>query len=225
MASTSSIRTYAGVTAEDRRAKRRARLIEAGLELFGTRGFYRTTVREICARSSLTERYLYESFKGLEDLMVAVFDHVANEVVARVGAAVLAAPRTARAVERAAITAAIEHVTDDPRRARVMFLEARGSIPELEQCRIRVISDYARLVETTQRDLLGAAAPTPTDARLTSLAIMAAMAELIMGWQSGELGISRERLIDHCVEVMHAVALVSSEPSRRPGGSGEEKRR
>jgi AcrR family transcriptional regulator len=191
---------------------RRLRLIEAGLRLFGTRGFLRTTVRDLCKAANLTERYLYESFEGLDALMVAVFDHVAGGVTEQVVKAVKAAPRDPRAVEQAAMRAAIEHVTDDPRRARIMFLEARGSIPELERHRVGMVSGYARLVESTQRELLGGAAPTPTDARLTSLAIMAAVGELIMAWHVGDLRISRQRLIDHCTELMHAVALVTSEP-------------
>jgi AcrR family transcriptional regulator len=212
MAATSSLRAYRGRSGEDRRSERRERMLEAGLRLFGTRGFLHTKVRDVCAEARLTERYLYESFRSLEELMVAVFDRVAGEVVERVAAAVAAAPRNPRDVERAAMAAAIEHVTGDPRRARIMFLEARGSIPELERRRVRVVREYARLVETTQRDLLGDAAPTPTDARMTSIAIMAAVGELIMAWHTGDLEISRERLIDHASELMHAVALVSSEP-------------
>lgn len=205
-------RAYRGISAEARRAARRERLIEAGLELFGTRGYHRTTVRDLCGEARLTERYFYESFDGREELIVAVFAKVAGEVAERIVAAVAVAPRDARALARAAIHAAIVYVTDDPRRARILLLEAAGSVPELERRRREIIGEYARIVQSTQRDLLGAAAPTRTDARLTSLAIVASLAELIMEWQAGGLEIPRERLIEHCAALMHAVGKVSSEP-------------
>jgi AcrR family transcriptional regulator len=205
-------RAYRGVSAEARRAARRERLIEAGLERFGTLGYHRTTVRDLCAEARLTERYFYESFDGREELIVAVFAKVAGEVAERIVAAVAAALRDPRALARAAIRAAIVYVTDDPRRARILLLEAAGSVPELERRRREIVSDYARIVQRTQRDLLGPGAPTATDARLTSLAIVASLAELILEWQVGGLEVSRERLIEHCTALMHAVGRVSSEP-------------
>ncbi|MGH7899220.1 MAG: TetR/AcrR family transcriptional regulator, partial [Candidatus Binatia bacterium] len=114
-------RAYGGISAEARRAVRRERLIAAGLELFGTRGYHRTTVRDLCAAARLTERYFYESFDGREGLIVAVFEKVAAEVAEAIVSAVASAPRDARALARAAIGAAIVYVTDDPRRARVLL--------------------------------------------------------------------------------------------------------
>ena len=69
-------RSFRGVSAEQRQAERYEKLIEAGLQSFGTHGFYRVTVREICAEAKLTERYFYESFKNHEELLVAVYQRL-----------------------------------------------------------------------------------------------------------------------------------------------------
>src|SRR4029077_5184552 len=55
-------RAYGGVSAEDRIAARRAKLLDAGLELFGTRGYATTGVKDVCREAGLTDRYFYESF-------------------------------------------------------------------------------------------------------------------------------------------------------------------
>src|ERR1700710_181396 len=66
-------RAYGGLALEDRVAARRARFIEAGIELFGTQGFRAATVRGICAAAGLTDRYFYESFASLEALLAEVY--------------------------------------------------------------------------------------------------------------------------------------------------------
>ena len=66
-------RSYGGLAMEERVAARRARFVEAGVELFGTQGFRGATVRGICAAAGLTDRYFYESFASLESLLAAVY--------------------------------------------------------------------------------------------------------------------------------------------------------
>ncbi len=44
-----SARVYGGRSADERKAERRDRFIEAGLEIFGTIGFQQGTVSAICA--------------------------------------------------------------------------------------------------------------------------------------------------------------------------------
>ena len=204
-------RLYRGVSAEARRSERRERLIEAGLELFGTRGYHRTTVRDICATAGLTERYFYESFPGREELIVAVFEKVGGEVAERIMAAVAAAPRKARELARAAVGACVLHLTDDPRRARLLLLEAAGASEALDRRRREMIREYAGVVRGAARDFFGNTTWTETDAHLTSLAVVASMAELIMEWLLGNLKVTRERLIEHCVALILAAGRTTSE--------------
>ena len=55
-------RPYRGVSATDRRDQRRQRLIDAGLQLFGTRGIAAVGIVDVCAEAGLTKRYFYENF-------------------------------------------------------------------------------------------------------------------------------------------------------------------
>ena len=81
---------YGGVSAEERVADRRARLLEAGLECFGTAGSPATGVKDVCRAAGLTDRYFYESFKDGRALFLAVFDDVTDALFGAVAEAVLA---------------------------------------------------------------------------------------------------------------------------------------
>ncbi len=60
-------RVYSGVEVDERVAQRRSRLLEAGLDILGDpRGDDDLTLRVICRRSGLAQRYFYESFDDLD---------------------------------------------------------------------------------------------------------------------------------------------------------------
>ena len=55
-------RQFKGMSLTERKQARREKLIEAGIEAYGTHGFFSVTVKDICNEAKLTERYFYESF-------------------------------------------------------------------------------------------------------------------------------------------------------------------
>jgi AcrR family transcriptional regulator len=85
------VRPYGGVSAPERVALRRAALLDAGLELFGTEGYARTRVKDLCRQAGLTDRYFYESFAGTDELFLAVFDRIIDELFVAVAEAVAVA--------------------------------------------------------------------------------------------------------------------------------------
>jgi AcrR family transcriptional regulator len=202
-------RPYRGVSAADRRAKRRAALLEAGLDLLGTKGWSGTTVRAVCAHAGLTERYFYESFADREALLLAVFDEIIGEATRVVLEAVEAAPHDARAKSRAAIAAFVELLTEDPRKGHTAFVEAMGS-EGLMQRRLDTLRGFAALIAEQGRAFYGKSAVTREDAELTAFVLVGGLAETLIAWLRGEIDVSRDRLVDHCAEVFVSAASVSS---------------
>src|SRR3954451_18403936 len=88
MATRAPQRTYGGVSADDRIAARREKLLDAGLELFGTRGYAGTGVKDVCRQAGLTDRYFYESFNDGGALFLAVFARLTDALFQAVAAAV-----------------------------------------------------------------------------------------------------------------------------------------
>ena len=61
-------------TVSGKRARTRARLIEAATEVVARRGFHAASVDEIARRAGYSIGALYSNFKGKDDLFLAVFD-------------------------------------------------------------------------------------------------------------------------------------------------------
>lgn len=167
-------------------------------------------MRAICTRAELTPRYFYESFVDRDALLLAVFDEISEQSAAVVLRAVASARNDARSKCRAAIGAFVELVTDDPRKARVLFVEAMGSEP-LARRRFETLRVFARLVAEQAREFYavpaGGSAGGERAERLvdtTALMLVGGLAETLLAWLDGTLHVTREQLIDDCADLFVA---------------------
>ena len=182
----------------------------------GTEGWSATTVRGVCERARLTSRFFYESFEDLDALAVAVFDQVVGDATEAVIAAVAAAPEGAEPKARAAIDTFVRALTDDPRRARVTFIEALGSEPLLER-RLATMSTFAGLIAAQARASYPPPAADDPLVELTARLLTGGLAELLITWLQGEIDIEREQLIDDCVALFVATAESAAALARKRG--------
>jgi AcrR family transcriptional regulator len=189
------------VSAEQRVADRRERLLEAGLEEFGTRGMVVTGVKDICGRAGLTDRYFYESFRDSGELFGAVFDRATAHLFEVVATAMGSAPADPVAQSRAVIEAYVRALADDPRLARVVFIEAPSAGPEVERHTRRTLRRFARLIEAGAQPYLPSG--TPSEAvQFGAISLVGAIERLMIEWQAGELGLSIEQIIDYLVDLL-----------------------
>jgi AcrR family transcriptional regulator len=119
-------RPYRGIPQDERRAQRRAQLIEAGVAVYGERGYRQATVKAVCESASLTERYFYESFANSEELLIACFESVTYAVLEEILDAARQAGRSRPARARAMLHAYFAALQREPRSARVFLVEIRG---------------------------------------------------------------------------------------------------
>ena len=75
------VRDYGGISAADRRADRRRKLVAAGRHLWGESGIADVTVRGVCAHAGLIARYFYVQFDGRDALLFAVVDEVRSQLL------------------------------------------------------------------------------------------------------------------------------------------------
>ncbi|WP_320673153.1 TetR/AcrR family transcriptional regulator [Patulibacter defluvii] len=196
-------RTYGGKSAADRQAERRARLLEAGLDAIGGEGWAATTVRGVCERARLTPRYFYEQFADLDALAVAVFDEAFARTTASVVAAIAAAPDAIESRVRAAIEAAFRDLTDDPRRARLLFAEAYATGP-LAARRIERLRDVIALIGSYGREAFDVTAEAEPLLQVTATMLAGGLAETVGAWLRDDLPLEREALIDDLVALFVA---------------------
>jgi AcrR family transcriptional regulator len=128
-----SSRAYRGVSTEQRRAERRAKLIAAAIAVYGERGYRQATVKAVCEAAGLTERYFYESFENSEALLVASFNAVTYAVFDEITGAARAAGRGRVARARAMLDAYFGALQRAPASARVYLVEIRGVSREVDK--------------------------------------------------------------------------------------------
>jgi AcrR family transcriptional regulator len=198
------MRTYAGKTLQERRTERRERLLDVGLQLFGTRGYAQTTIEQICAAARLNPRYFYEEFETREALLGAVYERHVRAVAERVRSAIEAAPRDPRVRLEIGLRAFLDGSLADERAARINYFEVVGVSPELERLRRRVLGEYAVLIAGQLRDLANGSPLSGGDVRLTAVALAGATDGLVIDWLSGERRYDREAITATLLEVFGA---------------------
>lgn len=190
-----------GLDADERQAERRARLLDAALELIGNDGWRAATMTATCRTAGLTERYFYESFADRDALHEALIDQLAHEVQAAVLAALASAPPEPQARLRAVCTAVLDALLDDPRRGRVALVEGLGS-ERLQHRRRTILADFETLLASLSVEVFGANAPRdPGTANLIAISLVGAMQELLLRHLEGSLTILREALVHHLVSL------------------------
>lgn len=196
--------TYRGVSADDRRARRRAALIETALDCLHADGLSGVSVRSVCTRARLTPRYFYESFDDLDQLLVASVDSVIDEVADRSLAALAAAPDELAAQVRAAIDAGYGVVVTDPRKANALLVAAAGHGP-LRVRRQKLVTDYADLIIDGFSVLSGLGLVERRRARAMAIFLMGGATDVIEAVLSGRLRMSRTQLVDQLTAMWLAV--------------------
>lgn len=118
-------RSFRGLSLEERQNERREKLIEAGLQIYGTQGFFSVTVRDICSEAKLTERYFYESFKRSEELFKTVYLRLIDQLQKNILHAIMQSKMTEpSAMVQSGLTGMFTSLQNDPRMARILFIDA-----------------------------------------------------------------------------------------------------
>jgi AcrR family transcriptional regulator len=199
---TAAATRWAGVSADRRRADRRALLVAAAYELFGAEDAAGVTVRAVCRAAGLNTRYFYESFADTDELLAAVYDDQAGELARRLAEVHRDAGADHAVRLRAGIRCVLGFVAEDPRRGRVLFTGARAN-EALADRRRAALSALAGDAVAAQR----AAAVTAGALTTTVAAAMfaGAMAELVQQWADGRLGDDLDPVVADAVALSEAL--------------------
>ena len=180
-------RRYGGRSAAERRADRRARLVAAGLEMFGTVGYAMATVGRVCKIANLSTRQYYEEFTSREALLIAVYDTINDEAAQAVAQALATVPDGPLTVRmRTALGAYVRSTATDQRRAKVAYVEIVGVNPAVEAHRMRTRSNWTTLIGSMLRGAIDAGEIPDRDYRLASSAYIGAVNGLLQDWCATE---------------------------------------
>jgi AcrR family transcriptional regulator len=204
---------------DSRRAERRTLLLDTALELLSSEGWSATSVRSVCQAARLNPRYFYESFETLDDLLVAVYDRVVEELTAAVTDAVLRAGPSVRDQLRSAIDAILRYVDEDRRRGRILYVVALGN----ETLNRRRLETGMRLVELVERDATSRVEVAPGEqvGRMGAAIVVGGFGELLAEWLAGRIEVDRRQLAEDATTLFLSLAeaasgIVARRSRRRP---------
>jgi AcrR family transcriptional regulator len=191
----SLVRPWRGVSPEQRVAERRSRLLDAALEVFVARTFHGAKVRDVCQEAGLTERYFYESFADKEALLMALAVQIVSDFVAAAGPSIERAEDDLEAAIDGAMRAVVSSLIDDPRRARILFVEVVGVSPRIEDERRTVIRSLVEVIRAAVARAYGAWAIESVEVELIARSVIGAASELLVSYVRDELPLNQEELV------------------------------
>lgn len=190
-------RRYAGLDPAERARQRRAAILHAAKDLFAGSGYRNISVKQICDKAGLTQRYFYESCTDREAALTAVYDALTGQMRAETLAAIETAADDAdleTVIERG-LSAFVDFLTTDARRAQIVLIEVVGVSPQLETRRHAVLTDFADLVTGVW---LGRSTPTAQH-RLTAVALVGGVNHLLVDWLLSGKTQQPAELVQACV--------------------------
>ena len=175
----------------------RDKVLEAGLELFGERGFHETSIAEIGARAGIAKSVLYHYFGSKAGLYEVIAETQGRALVERVAEAVpkdLEAPRL-----RAGIDAYLSFLAERPVAWRLLLRDPPAD-PEL----IEVHERLSRELTDALAPLL--AQPSKLRRRGPHLDLMATAIRAFAAWWYEHRAVPREQVVDAIMDVAQAGA-------------------
>ena len=201
-----STRPYRGINPDDRRAERRARLLDAGLSILGSEagseaGSGAVTVRGVCRQSGVSARYFYESFSDRDDFVGAVYDWVIADLAASTQAAVTAAPPREQA--RAGMANIVRSIAGDARVGRLLF-----SAELADSAVVRKRDESTTLLATLLVQYVGQTLRVPEDERTHATAhfTVGGVGQAVSAWLGGRIAMTADELIDHLASLLDHLA-------------------
>jgi AcrR family transcriptional regulator len=207
-------RRIRGRTLAERRLERREAMLAAGLDLFGTRGYADTTVEEVCRRAYVSSRNFYEEFDNRLDLLVAVGERIVAGAFAAWSAMAAAGDPPGGPSLRRRVSALVHALVEDPRVARVAFVETVGISPAHEARRRDALAVFPAWAEAWLEGHAGDRLDARSRRRL-AVGLFGAAHELIADWAlrpADERG-TLDELVDDVVAVGGALLRSGTTPA------------
>jgi AcrR family transcriptional regulator len=188
-------------------------LLDAAFDLLGTEGWDSTTVRAVVEKAELNPRYFYESFEDLDELIVAVYDRVVEDLAAEVLAALATTEADPATQAREVVRRIVEFVDADRRRGRVLYVEGLGNEP-LNRRRLQAGQGVVAFFERYAAERHGEA-PFDHVERVAAAVLVGGFTQLLADWVAGRIDVTRDQLVDDATMLFLALGDAAGAASRR----------
>ena len=200
-------RRYAGQSADERDRERLARVRAAAMELFGTEGYTAVPVERLCAEAKVSTRHYYQLFSNKEDALLDIYSEITSASIANVAQALESTEGQHISVRLpSAVRAYLGPILDDPRMARIAFVEVVGVSHRVEDIRLEFRNGIVALIERESAAAVKRGELTAKDFRFRALAFLGAVNVLVHDWSIHPDRVDAARLSDQLCDL--AVELI-----------------
>lgn len=158
-------------------------------------GWAAVTMRGVCARAGLNDRYFYESFEDRDALLAAIWDGVRDETAAAITSDVKHTPpgQPLEMIQRTVETA-VNSFAVNPRRAVILFGDHAGS-ELLEHRRHELILTMTDIAVAAVAPYLRADVDA-NEFRRSVIMTIGGFQELVMAWRRGAVEATPDEIIE-----------------------------
>jgi AcrR family transcriptional regulator len=192
------------VSAEDRVAGRRARLLDATLSVIGEHGVAAVTVDLICSEAQLGKRYFYESFADRDALLLELSDELYSDLRAAMEAS-MPATDSRRERSEAVVRMLLEVLGRDARRAR-LYAESGGH-PVLGPRRAEAIGEFTLFIANVVFPPPLLPGETETTKYLSCRLLVSGTTDVVVSWLQGEISATPDEIVQAVVTTGAGPAL------------------
>lgn len=189
-------RRYGGLSANERSQQRRDKLLEASIQVFGTLGLRKATMRDICNEARIAERYFSEHFASASEAYEAAFKQISEQAVAATGSAMVAAPLTTHDMAVAGLTAFFRFVKEDPRRAQILLVDASSYWRHVTVKTNPELNRHAMLMKRFS-ELIYPGLPTTIRLEIVGSALIGASLQSCLTWVQSGFKLPVDTVVDH----------------------------
>jgi AcrR family transcriptional regulator len=138
-------RRYRGLSAADRRADQRRRIVRAAIDEFAARGFHHTSVEDIVRSARTSRTAFYAFFDNREDAMYGAVQASLRDLLDRVRGD-LDACTVDDDLARVGVASYVDWLVAHPAEARIVLVEGVGISPEVNALRSRMRREMAQMI-------------------------------------------------------------------------------
>lgn len=180
--------------------------MDAATRIFAEQGYANASVADICASAGLSKRQFYEEFQTREDALISAYERIQTEISATLRD-VIDATQNGRATQgadvgfdqrslvRSVLRPLLGFISDDPYRAKIIFVAVVGVSERMERRRRDTRHALAELFEIAIR-LTGPRARARGGPQLAISMLVGALNGLANEWLLTEAPVSVDELTD-----------------------------
>ncbi len=181
---------------------RRARIIEAALDVFAARGYHATAMEEIASAAGVTRSVLYDHFPSKRVLLITVLQEQNAGLVAHVGARITGSGSPGRRL-RATLDAYFSFAQDRPAARRLLFDHTDEDDPEIKAVRWGIREARTRSVAVMLgRDLRSLGLDPDSEVAQAVVELLISGTDGLAQWWERHPSVPRDRLVEAAMLVL-----------------------